>query len=1287
MKKQFILIGSMLLMLLASPAWADAAMPSNNINLDGLLNTVWVAGDYRPVAEVFNSIGMFFSGGEKSIWRGLLFLGAIIGLTMAITRLAFGGKMADIGQWLMATVIMSMFFLPRTDVKIASYYTASSGNQAGAVAFRKVDNIPIGLVLPLALTTNIGKSITELYDTSFQVLPNALTNSAAAAGNSYSFMYRGQEGFFSPLKLALKTVNYYPSDPLFAKNMNAAMSSCNWRQRTPDFAKYGAFGLLMPDDKSKNSGMTNWTYRDAEGRYVTDQIFCNAAGYLLSLQVLSDFAPNADGSSYMSSVLASTQSLNVADKGSPDMTQVSKKIATELAVLPELVAGAINGGSGAEEMNPARLKALQEHVLNQKGMGNIPDTYRTFIASREVNATFVKASMAFNRLVANCLNAKDEYSCAQETSIMFDAGQNALVQSAGEASMFQRFSTGTQNILLVVYIAMSPIIMFMIMLMGVKGIKLAGSYLMFCIWIASWMPLTNVIASYMMKNYISNIEAIGATLRGDPARILSPAVLQNIMQSTGDMIASASSMMAYVPTIMLTLLSGSIYGMVSLAQRASMTGKDYIDETKTTPNLESSRSLNVAGREEQELVQNSGRPSSTGHLRSLDSLSRTDIDGTGKINFGFSQQEQETLTEQYREQQSLTEEARAAYMDKKGFSHVVGADEKFGWVRNETGGFRIASGDELAKARTEGNAFSLYAGLRTTGVPFLDAGGKGSSDSQVTFKNGNSVITGKEAADLIQSGKGGNVTVNGQKVDESSATKSLSTYYSDMKSREESLSKAHSATQGISNDFSLSRGNIRDLINTAEYTHKDGFFGIKQAMYNRALDEKASDEYLEALKSSKSTDDLTNTVMSEFSKQHAQGNRQLSNAAMQSLGAIVSDNPNQQDLMSQINKMDVISDNTSGLNAKAKNLVDEVNTSVDGGMGSVNSAHSNYRGMANTSNAAQQQQNLVETQTSKTNNVSEQVKGMKASNAGEKINMQNGFDKAENNNPANSVRYVSEQLGAAANAAHKGEYGEAKNHLAQAGNKVLNAVGEVGAYTPGSIALDVAKNAGKGVANAVKPKASAPTTPSNQSSTVTGAVKDNFGQSFLSALRNTRSSSSQVPYRLPESGDNVSSNISNGGNRIYSGVQSVGATRHYIRHDGTLETRTGGSRAWRNNNPGNLEYGALAKKHGAIGHDGRFAIFPSKEAGDNARRDLIFRGKNYKNLNLFQAIKRYAPASENNTNFYYQAVKSAVGSNKQMKDYTPQEQQKIIDAMNRVEGNKAGKVVLSRSKTSRNNRA
>src|SRR4051812_2872829 len=40
--------------------------------------------------------------------------------------------------------------------------------------------------------------------------------------------------------------------------------------------------------------------------------------------------------------------------------------------------------------------------------------------------------------------------------------------------------------------------------------------------------------------------------------------------------------------------------------------------------------------------------------------------------------------------------------------------------------------------------------------------------------------------------------------------------------------------------------------------------------------------------------------------------------------------------------------------------------------------------------------------------------------------------------------------------------------------------------------------------------------------------------------------------------------------------------------DGSIEVRKNGSRAWRNNNPGNIEASSRANSEGAIGSDGRF---------------------------------------------------------------------------------------------------
>jgi len=65
--------------------------------------------------------------------------------------------------------------------------------------------------------------------------------------------------------------------------------------------------------------------------------------------------------------------------------------------------------------------------------------------------------------------------------------------------------------------------------------------------------------------------------------------------------------------------------------------------------------------------------------------------------------------------------------------------------------------------------------------------------------------------------------------------------------------------------------------------------------------------------------------------------------------------------------------------------------------------------------------------------------------------------------------------------------------------------------------------------------------------------------------------------------------------RTPEGTAGVHRGVHYTVYETSV--RAGGSPAWRNNNPGNLEYRQLAQAHGAIGSDGRFAIFPDDATG------------------------------------------------------------------------------------------
>lgn len=127
--------------------------------------------------------------------------------------------------------------------------------------------------------------------------------------------------------------------------------------------------------------------------------------------------------------------------------------------------------------------------------------------------------------------------------------------------------------------------------------------------------------------------------------------------------------------------------------------------------------------------------------------------------------------------------------------------------------------------------------------------------------------------------------------------------------------------------------------------------------------------------------------------------------------------------------------------------------------------------------------------------------------------------------------------------------------------------------------------------------------------------------------------------------------------------------------DGSVERRAG-ARNWRNNNPGNIEYGSFSKSAGAIGSDGRFAIFPSYEVGRAAKEKLLFEGRSYSGMSIQQAIYKYAPPSENNSAAYAANVAAAAGVSPSttLTALNADQRKAMLNAMEKVEGFRSGKI-------------
>lgn len=143
----------------------------------------------------------------------------------------------------------------------------------------------------------------------------------------------------------------------------------------------------------------------------------------------------------------------------------------------------------------------------------------------------------------------------------------------------------------------------------------------------------------------------------------------------------------------------------------------------------------------------------------------------------------------------------------------------------------------------------------------------------------------------------------------------------------------------------------------------------------------------------------------------------------------------------------------------------------------------------------------------------------------------------------------------------------------------------------------------------------------------------------------------------------------------YTGVAGAGAGyTDVILPDGTVQRREG-TRNWRNNNPGNIEFGPFAEANGAIGSDGRFAVFPTYEAGRSAKEALLFSSEGYAGKTIASAISRYAPASDSNdTAGYIAKVASEIGvdPNTPLSELSPSQRNTMLTAMERIEGGGAG---------------
>lgn len=135
-----------------------------------------------------------------------------------------------------------------------------------------------------------------------------------------------------------------------------------------------------------------------------------------------------------------------------------------------------------------------------------------------------------------------------------------------------------------------------------------------------------------------------------------------------------------------------------------------------------------------------------------------------------------------------------------------------------------------------------------------------------------------------------------------------------------------------------------------------------------------------------------------------------------------------------------------------------------------------------------------------------------------------------------------------------------------------------------------------------------------------------------------------------------------------------GAWVKYTADDGSGFIRTGGSRTWRNMNPGAIRNGEFAREYGSCGSAGGFAVFPTEEHGMRALLGLL-RSDKYAPLTIAAAIYKYAPPRDNNNTRDYQRKMlqiTGISLKKRMCQLTAADLERVALAIRTIEGWKSG---------------
>lgn len=449
-------------------------------------------GDSAFLEQILIAVSMITGTGdfEKMVSIGLL-LGVLI---ICIQSVFQGARQINFQQVLLGWLIYACSFGPTTTVTIEDAYTGE---------VRVVANVPLLVGFAGGMISNVGYTITNLFETGYGVIVPNVT-----------------ESHFSE---TLKLLN-------------------DVRRRAYDT---GVFTAL---NAANGGGYVD--VRLSWNNYIRECTLTKVDLRLMSLDELMN-RPTDTALRFNSQLYGTRLYLSVSNPDGADYTctdgWVAISNATENLNSP-VVVDALNNLLGIDTS------------AGDDAITKIGDSLQAMGASTTSSIDYLKAAVLeplYYEAAAGRYQDLQDYGSAL---MINQAIQQRNTQWAAEQSMFMTVVRPMLTFFEGFIYAITPIIAFIIV-MGSFGLQLAGKYVQTILWIQLWMPVLSIINLFVHTAASKEMSSLSSSGLDSMYALSSTGDVLQHWIATGGMLAAAT------PIISLFIVTGSTYAFTSLASR------------------------------------------------------------------------------------------------------------------------------------------------------------------------------------------------------------------------------------------------------------------------------------------------------------------------------------------------------------------------------------------------------------------------------------------------------------------------------------------------------------------------------------------------------------------------------------------------------------------------------------------------------------------------------------------------------------------------------------------------